>query len=1067
MHEDTNIAEKKFYEDLISNVTSKLTGSHDKYKRLILPNYPKKLLILGSLSEEDPNFMDNDSTSVKANSLTVMFMTDKPVSIKVKPVLSLYYGIKEAEGELEEYGYKRDKNVPFVWKRLKTFFPEVELNEDKKEALLNFGDYKKSIEGDIEHESLYEEKKPIYDWRGMIRLEIDSYPELGGKNVVKVQLINKTQPQKRKDAKYETSFFDCGLKIELGGIETIDFVDKRKNYFDNLIEIKSKFKTFNCGYNYDSERNTLVTVPFKKIEQKKVVPANSFEYNGEEMLTKFSDLSKSNKILKNLLEVIKEKLKEYQNGDKYGSDKDYTKITQNFENVLNRYEEGIKCLERNDKARKAFQLMQESFDKYTEKEEYHSWRIFQIVFIVSIIPDIVENKRRDQVGLLHVPTGGGKSESYFGLVVFSAFYDRLVGKKFGTTAITKFPLRMLSVDQLQRIAGIFIFAEEVRKNKLNQSGDFPFSVAYFVGSSDEFPRKTRKVVEDIQKYEKVGKEKEGKIIQECPLCGDKVILHYDKHNKIIHICKNDQCKKEYELFFTDEEIYRYLPTFIVSTVDKFAGIASQRRFRNLLGGKLNLCTKGHGFIPQGDFCEVESKHETCKDPGEPYEINFHTSPSLIIQDEMHLIREGFGTINSHFETFIEALSCVMGNNPFKHITMTATVKGAEQQNHTIYWKEKTNIFPWHSPLGKGENDIFYKKFKNKNQRIIIGLKPNFRDNQYATLITLRYLAEFINSFESNIEKYSKEYGVDPKVLKSIIIKYKSLMTYHNKKSDVNSMNFYMNDVVNSKLTRIDYSVVHNILSGDNTLDQIRDHIEKIKRFNLYEKKISALSCTSIVSHGVDISRWNFMCFQGVPGSTSEYIQALSRVGRKDTGLIFLWFYPNRVRDISFYDAFKEFHSQIDLFVETVPVERWTKLGFKQTFHSLFCGAILNYMSHTLNKAIYNVNHIIEVFFTDDNLTNNERKKQLIDFLNDAYCVFDGQPNSNFMVQEIAKGVNERLNALYAYHSNQANDPKVFFPMALSKNDKKYWKTQFGMRGIQDTIGLSNYEGNFIKRYRNE
>ena len=42
-------------------------------------------------------------------------------------------------------------------------------------------------------------------------------------------------------------------------------------------------------------------------------------------------------------------------------------------------------------------------------------------------------------------TSGGKSEAYFGIVIFTAFWDRLNGKEFGVSALTKFPLRMLSI----------------------------------------------------------------------------------------------------------------------------------------------------------------------------------------------------------------------------------------------------------------------------------------------------------------------------------------------------------------------------------------------------------------------------------------------------------------------------------------------------------------------------------------------------------------------------------------------------------------------------------------------
>jgi hypothetical protein len=128
------------------------------------------------------------------------------------------------------------------------------------------------------------------------------------------------------------------------------------------------------------------------------------------------------------------------------------------------------------------------------------------------------------------------------------------------------------------------------------------------------------------------------------------------------------------LFYTDEEIYRLLPTLIVSTVDKFAGIALNRRFKNIFGGKIDECPEGHGFIPHNDECEVGLKgNKKCKRKGELCNTNFKTGPALIIQDEMHLIREAFGTINAHFESFFEALQKEFCGYALKRIAMTATV----------------------------------------------------------------------------------------------------------------------------------------------------------------------------------------------------------------------------------------------------------------------------------------------------------------------------------------------------------------------------------------------------------
>lgn len=119
--------------------------------------------------------------------------------------------------------------------------------------------------------------------------------------------------------------------------------------------------------------------------------------------------------------------------------------------------------------------------------------MFQLVFFLSSIESIVEEKDLDIVDVLHVDTGGGKSEAYFALVVFTAFYERVTGKKDGVSAIVKFPLRMLSIQQLERISGIIIHAEKVRGESSTFPGS-PFTLGYYVGNRDEeFPDLYQKV----------------------------------------------------------------------------------------------------------------------------------------------------------------------------------------------------------------------------------------------------------------------------------------------------------------------------------------------------------------------------------------------------------------------------------------------------------------------------------------------------------------------------------------------------------------------------------------------
>ena len=1079
----------KFIEILTSDVLQKLDGTHEDFERLKLPDKPSKIIVLGTLADKSKDYSVGSSetnrtlTSVKNNSLSVKFLVkDLSEIIKVKPSLSLFYRVYPNLDEqlnyvrenYEEYREKETVDLARVWKRYNFIHPitELSLSEVNIDKILDLTPAIDEIKKDkdiysegkvvpfscLDKEVLYiEELKKIkggashsFGWNCRINLQIEEFVQNEEKlNLVTLSMINDTEENKG----YETFLFDCNLEIVLTDKSLIPFKYEYE-YEGYNFEYSNLLRCLNCQADFDGKK--IKTLHFASYSQDKIIP----KLSSDSLIISFKELADSSKNL-SLLEELHKQMQTYFNNykkiSKIKNQEKYQRDLDHFEEIINRFYEGIIVLKNNSNAKKSFELLNKSFAKSVK---YDNWRLFQIIFIVSLIPDIIDKtKRRNVCEVLHVSTGGGKSEAYFGCVLFSAFFDRLSGKKFGITAITKFPLRMLSVQQLRRISNLFIWAEEIRKEE-KIDGD-PFTVAYYVGSSDEFPRHTKTIIDEIQRERKNKKEVPGRIIKNCPFCNGNVILDFKVNERyVIHKCK--ECSKEFSLFFTDEEIYRFLPTFIVSTVDKLAGISSNRRFKNILGGRIDLCPNGHGYIPHGDTCEVETDRDKCNQKGQSVNLDFKTGPTLIIQDEMHLIREGFGTINAHFETLMEALQIELCGYGFKNIAMTATITGAKEQIDNLYHKD-INIFPGETPDETKKHDFFfqYETDENKNivvQRKIIGLKPNLRDNQFASLLTLRYVSEFINSVESNLDTFSKNAGFEPGEVNSILLSYKNILTYHNKKSDVHSMNYYLEAVANSKLD--EYKIVSKILTGDNTLEDINILIDLIEKyFDKEENKKSLLSvfATSIVSHGIDIDKWNIMEFQGIPRNTAEYIQALSRIGRKYPGVVFVWFYPNRARDLSFYQNFIDYHNILQQKVEDVPLTRWSRLGLKQTFTSIFNASILNYFSDIVGEPIYTVDKVNEIF------TNLENRKKLIDFIQKAYVSNSSMIGAQYFKLEIPNEAEERLNELKRYSGGEKN----FFPNALKDNANKYYRTQYGMRGIQDEIVLkpSDWDLNFLRNAR--
>jgi hypothetical protein len=577
---------------------------------------------------------------------------------------------------------------------------------------------------------------------------------------------------------------------------------------------------------------------------------------------------------------------------------------------------------------------------------YGKWRPFQLAFILANLESIVvkESPERKIVDLIWFPTGGGKTEAYLGLSAFTIFYERIINSEnLGSTVLMRYTLRLLTTQQYERAASLICACEFLRKKQPALLGEKVIRVGLWVGTNTT-PNEMSDAVSKFQAlYNKKGDNPF--VVLKCPWCGarmgvvdsgkkDRKIVGYTvrldgRKQRLSFSCSNQICDfsgdNDLPLTVIDEDIYNNPPELLIGTVDKFATLPIRPEATRLFG--LN------NGLREG-------------------------APSLIIQDELHLISGPLGSMVGHYETMIAELSKHTKESIYspKIIASTATISRAKEQCHALFACGKENVvqFP---PSGIDYSDSFFAvEDSSQRGRLYIGVCAPVTSFSTASI---RMYASILHAVpDMEVEQTS---DLDP---------YWTNIGYYNSIRELGQAATWMSSDIREYLDKIylrtrDYPeenrpqrrYLRNVQELTSRIkgEEISTSLQKLgtQYHGSDNQAVDICLASNMISVGLDIPRLGLMTVFGQPKTTSEYIQATSRVGRDSRnapGVVIAMYNPSRPRDRSHYEHFQAYHSRIYTNVEPTSVTPFSAPLRQRALHAIIIGYLRLTADEEYNKG---------------------------------------------------------------------------------------------------------------------
>lgn len=640
-----------------------------------------------------------------------------------------------------------------------------------------------------------------------------------------------------------------------------------------------------------------------------------------------------------------------------------------------RIQAGIDLLGRDAQALRAFQFANQAMhvsarqaDKVREDPRYANgqhpeWRPFQLAFVLMNLPAIVDPAHDDRrlAELIYFPTGGGKTEAYLGLIAFVLLLRRIRGQGTahegrGVAVILRYTLRLLTLDQLGRAATLICALEELRRRSPGELGNARFTVGLWVGASASANR-LRDLHQALSDYTS-GRTDSPFPLTSCPWCGEPIksqnIKLVDAEGKPTKknfaraavYCDRTGCLYTeakvpglgLPVLFVDEQLYQEVPSFVVATVDKFAMMPWRGDAGMLFGRATHLDDQRAFGVMHDPPVGARALPEGL------------LPPELIVQDELHLISGPLGTMVGLYEAAVDYLCERPASGvprPPKVVCSTATVRRAREQIQALFGR-KMSLFP---PRGIDEGDNFFAHVeRDRPGRLYVGVGAPGRALR---AVSVRSYAVLLAAAQKHFDATGPaEQPADP---------YMTLVGYFNSLRELGGMRRLVEDEVQSRIEEIEdqkrplqFVEPHPwaadrklVLPAELTSREPTERVKETKarlaaRRTMTERgALDVALASNMISVGLDVDRLGLMVVTGQPKTTSEYIQATSRVGRAYPGLVVTCLNVGRPRDRSHYERFVAYHESFYREVEATSVTPFSG----QALDRGLVGSVLSMIRH--------------------------------------------------------------------------------------------------------------------------